>query len=230
MKNPDSGDIGFMAVKLDMSKAYDRVEWGYLENIMRKMGYNERWIRLVMVCVKTVTYSILVNGEPQGLITPIRGIRQGDPFSPFLFLLCTEGLHGLIQQAARVGDLKGISLCRRGPELTHLLFADDSMLFCRATPNECRNIIDILERYEKASGQKVNKNKTSIFFNKSTLDSTKQEIKNALGVQEIVQYEQYLGLPSLVRKKKVSISLKKRFGESYKDGRENCCHKQGVKF
>ena len=108
-----------MAVKLDMSKAYDRVEWGYLENIMRKMGYYERWIRLVMVCVKTVTYSILVNGEPQGLITPIRGIRQGDPFSPFLFLLCTEGLHGLIQQAARVGDLKGFSLCRRGPELTH---------------------------------------------------------------------------------------------------------------
>ena len=230
MKNPDSGDTGLMVVKLDMSKAYDRVEWGYLENIMRKMGYNERWIRLVMVCVKTVTYSILVNGEPQGLITPIRGIRQGDPFSPFLFLLCTEGLHGLIQQAARVGDLKGFSLCRRGPELTHLLFADDSMLFCRATPNECRNIIDILERYEKASGQKVNKNKTSIFFNKSTLDSTKQEIKNALGVREIVQYEQYLGLPSLVRKKKVSISSKKRFGESYKDGRENCCHKQGVKF
>ena len=129
-----------------------------------------------------------------------------------------------------MGDLKGFSLCRRGPELTHLLFADDSMLFCRATPNECRNIIDILESYEKAFGQKVNKNKTSIFINKSTLDSTKQEIKNALGVQEIVQYEQYLGLPSLVRKKKVSISSKKRFGESYKDGRENCCHKQGVKF
>ena len=64
MKNPDSGDAGFMAVKLDMSKANDRVEWGYLENIMRKMGYYERWIRLVMVCVKTVTYSILVNGEP----------------------------------------------------------------------------------------------------------------------------------------------------------------------
>ena len=83
------------------------------------------------------------------------------------------------------------------------------MLFCRATHNECRNIINILECYEKASGQKVNKNKTSIFFNKSTLDSTKQEIKNALGVQEIVQYEQYLGLPSLVRKKKVQFHQRK---------------------
>lgn len=96
MKNLNSGDTGFMAIKLDMSKAYDRVEWGYLENIMRKMGFCERWIGLIMACVRTVTYSIIVNGEPQGLIHPTRCIHQGGPLSPFLFLLCTEGLHGLI--------------------------------------------------------------------------------------------------------------------------------------
>ena len=111
-----------------------------LENIMRKMGFDEKWIGLIMVCVKTVTYSILINGKPQGLIHPIKVIRQGDPLSPLVFLLCTEGLHGLIQHATRVGDIKGFSLCRRGPTLTHLLFADDSLLFCRATNDECRKI------------------------------------------------------------------------------------------
>ena len=202
MENMSTRKTGYMAIKLDMSKAYNRVEWGYLENVMRKMGFNERWIGLIMVCVKTVTYSIMVNGEPQGLIHPTRGIRQGDPLSPFLFLLCTEGLHGLIQHAASMGEIKGFSLCRRGPALTHLLFADDSLLFCRATEEECRKIIDILETYKGESRQKVNKNKTAKFFSKSTDEATKQDIKVALGLQEIVHFEQYLGLPSLVGRRK----------------------------
>ena len=110
MKNYNSGINGFMTLKLDMSKVYDRVEWGYLEFVKRKMGFCEQWIGLIMVCVKTVTYSILVNGELKGLINPSRGLRQGDPLSPFLFLLCTKGLHGLIKNAASKGDIKGFSL------------------------------------------------------------------------------------------------------------------------
>ncbi|XP_075670030.1 uncharacterized protein LOC142639779 [Castanea sativa] len=202
-----------MAVKLDMSKAYDRVEWVYLENVMRKMGFSKKWIGLIMVCIKTVTYSILVNGEPQGLIQPTRGIRQGDPLSPFLFSLCTEGLHGLIQHSLRVEELKGLSICQNDPQLTHLLFADDSLLFCRATIEECRKIMEILEIYEVGSGQKVNKNKTAIFFSKSTLEGTKAEIKEAMGLQEIVHYDKYLGLSSLVgRNKKESFNFIKEKG------------------
>ena len=170
-----------MAIKLDMSKAYDRVEWPYLEAVMGKMGFNEKWIKLLMLCVTTVSYSILVNGEPKGLIHPTRGIRQGDPISPFLFLLCTEGLHGLISKAASQGDIKGYSLCRTSPRLTHLLFADDSLLFCRSTNQECQRILEILDTYEKCSGQKINKSKTTIFFSRSTSEDMREHIKLALG-------------------------------------------------
>ena len=112
---------GYMAVKLDVSRAYDRVEWCFLKEVMRKLGFNERWIALMMICVKIVSYSMLVNGEPKGLIHPIRGIRQGDPLSPFLFLLCTEGLNSLILQAKSEGSIHSFALSGRSPKLTHLL-------------------------------------------------------------------------------------------------------------
>jgi hypothetical protein len=77
--------IGFVAVKLDMSKAYDRVEWRFLEEVLRRMGFDERWIRLVMMCVTSVHYAVVINGKPRGHITPTKGIRQGDPISPYIF-------------------------------------------------------------------------------------------------------------------------------------------------
>ena len=146
------------------------------------MGFHERWINLTIVCVKTVMYSTLVNGEPRGLIHPSKGIRQGDPLSPFLFLLCTEGLNGLIKQVEVNGDIHGFSLCRKGPKLSHLLFVDDGLLFCRAMTVECVKVLNILEAYEGDSGQKVNKSKMTLFCSKSTPDEIKSNIKLALGV------------------------------------------------
>ena len=195
-----------MAIKLDMSKAYDRVEWDYLSSVMEKMGFNKYWIRLIMLCVKTVTYSISVNGEPKGMITPTKGIRQGDSLSHFLFLLCTEGLNGLINQASQQGHIKGYSLCRNSPRLTYLLFADDSLLICKANIEECQRVLDILEVYGRCLGQQINRSKTTIFFSKSTSDDIRNQIKLALEVPEIVQYERYVALPSLVgRNKKASF-------------------------
>ena len=160
MKNHNSRKSSFMALKLDMSKAYNRVEWSFLRDIMNQMGFNDRWVALVMECVTTVSYSLLVNGEPQGNIKPSRCIRQGNPLSPYLFLLCSEGLHRLIQRAESLGEIKGVSICRNGPKLTHLLFADDSLLFCRATKEDCQKVLEILSSYERVSGQKLNRAKT----------------------------------------------------------------------
>ena len=96
---------------------------------MSKLGFEERWINFMMICVKTVSYLIIVNGEPKGLIHPTRGICQGDPLSPFLFLLCTEGLHSIISKVENDGAIRGFSLGRRSLTLIHLLFVDDSELF-----------------------------------------------------------------------------------------------------
>ena len=159
------------------------------------MGFADQWIRLIMLCVKLVSYSILINGEPKGRIHPSRGIRQGNPLSAFLFLLCTEGLHGLISKTTDKGDKRGYSLSRNSPCLTHLLFADDSLLFCRTTIQECKKILDILDTYGNCQGQQITRRKTTVFFSKSTFEEIKDHIKEALGVLEIRQFEKYLRLP-----------------------------------
>ena len=185
-----------MALKLDMSKAYDRVEWVWLEKIMEKLGFAERWICHVMKCVTSVNYEIRVNGSPIGSITPTRGIRQGDPLLPYLFLLCAEGLSSLIKASVANGVMKGISVCIEEPKLSHLFFANDSLIFCRASLEDCDELQRVLGVYERASGQYLNQAKTSLFFSKNTSREIQGEIQRRFGAQIIKQHEKYLGLPS----------------------------------
>ncbi|XP_075640217.1 uncharacterized protein LOC142611959 [Castanea sativa] len=202
MRSHSLGNTGYMALNLDMSKAYDRVEWLYMEKLMRKMGFAEAWVKLMMKSISTAIYSVLINGEPQGHITPTRGLRQGDPLSPYLFLMCTEGFHGLLKKAETMGDIRGVSICRNGPRLTHLLFANDSLIFCRAKESEREKLLEVLAKYEGASGQQINRDKTTLFFSKSTPQAMQNTIKTALGVPVVQHYEKYLGLPSFIRRRK----------------------------
>ncbi|XP_075663436.1 uncharacterized protein LOC142633038 [Castanea sativa] len=142
------GKYGEMALKLDMSKAYDRVEWDCLQLIMRKLGFHERWIQLVMRCVSPVTYAIRVNGVPCGAIRPTRGLRQGDPLSRYLFILVAEGLSALIHRAVQNRTLKGLVASVRGPKVSHLFFTNDNLIFSWATTMECQEIQRILHVYE----------------------------------------------------------------------------------
>ena len=153
MKTKKTRKLGHMTLKLDMSKAYSRVEWSFLLKIMEKMGFNSRWVNLIFACISSITYSILINGEPQGNIRSSRGIRQGDPLSPYLFLFCSEGLNGLLNQEVSLGQIGAYSLCKNGLKISHIFFADDSLLFCRAKVEDINVIQDILECYATASGQ-----------------------------------------------------------------------------
>ena len=229
MKNNRTGKTGFMALKLDMSKAYDRVKWSFLEKVFLKMGFQESWVVLVMECITTVTYSILVNGEPKGLITPSRGLRQGDPFSPYLFLFCAEGLNAIFQKATKNGEIQGFSICINGPKLTHLFFADDCLLFCRSTLEECEKIQELLSCYEEASGQMVNKDKTTLFFSKNTDVHVQEVIKNSLGVPAIQHYEKCLSLPSFIgrNKKACFTQIKERIWAKMQGWKEKLLSQAG---
>jgi len=155
------GKESFMALKLDMSKAYDCLEWIFLEATMRKLGFASRWIHLLMSCVHTVSYSILI--KPHGNIVPTRGIRQGDPLSPYFFIICAEALSSVIQHSAQIEDITGVSSSHRRAIILHLLFADDSLLFCRANLREWRSIQALLESYEVASSSNLTVVKPQFF-------------------------------------------------------------------
>src|ERR1044072_2529629 len=125
-----------MALKLDMAKAYDRVEWSFLEGVLHHMGFPVHWVSLIMRCVSTVSFSIMVNGQPHHNYSPHRGLRQGDPLSPYLFNICSEVFSSMIRHAVEESALHGMKVDRTAPQISHFLFADDSIIFARATIEE----------------------------------------------------------------------------------------------
>jgi hypothetical protein len=138
MKNRRKKGESYVAIKADMIKAYDHVEWEFLRQMMLKMGFNQSWVNVVMRCVTMVTYRIKVNGQATEQFIPMRGLRQGDPLSPYLFVICAEGLTALLKHAENQGRLSGLKICPRAPSLTHLFFADDSVILLKARGEEAR--------------------------------------------------------------------------------------------
>lgn len=146
----------FIAVKTDILKAFDRVEWSFMDFALKSIGFPDQWKVCLMSCVKSVTYQVLINGSPQGHIQPTRGIRQGDPLSPYLFVMCTEMLVKMMQQEGRDGRITGLKIAKNFPSVSHLLFADDSMFYCKENDKDLAHISTILERYTLTSSQRIN--------------------------------------------------------------------------
>jgi len=194
-----------MAVKTDMSKAYDRIEWSFVKEVLGMLGFDARWISWIMSCKESVSYSFLINGTPQGSIRPSRGLKQGDPLSLYVFILCTEVLSALCAKGQANGTLPGVKVARGSPAINHLLFADDTMFFCQSKPSCVSALMNILSTYEAVSGQKINPRKSAITFSAKTPAPIRARVKETMEISVEGGVGKYLGLPEQFGRKKRDI-------------------------
>ncbi|KAL8121558.1 hypothetical protein AgCh_018338 [Apium graveolens] len=158
-----------------------------------------------MTCVTSTRCKISHAGREFGDIIPQRGLRQGDPLSSYLFLVCTEGFTSIIRDYERRGLIKGIQVARGAPSLSHMFFADDSYIYCQANEPSANHIVDMLSKFETTSGQKINRDKSSIFFSRNTKSEVKEKVCEVLNFHEANDNTHYLGLPNILGRKKSVI-------------------------
>eukprot|EP00253_Pinus_taeda_P028496 PITA_28496 len=181
-------------MQLDLSKAFDKVNWNYLEAVLAAFGFDHQWINWILALIKYSSFSILVNGSPSETFTPSRGIRQGDPLSPFLFVILMEGLSRLILKAKVEGNLRGLHPLQSIPATTHQQFVDDTLLHGTPTVKEALAFKSILTLFSKASGMEINHAKYRIFFFNTHL-AIQKHLSIILGFKRGNLPSKYLGAP-----------------------------------
>ena len=190
------GKKAWVALKLDMEKAYDRVEWGFLFEALKQIGFHSKWISWIKECVTTVSYSVIVNDEVCGFFKPTRGIRQGDPLSPYLFLICMEVLTRALRKAQMTKKASiGFKITPKADKIPCLLFADDSLLFCRTNLESCRLLGNLLNKFCQSSGQLINFHKSSLTFSKNATMHDRQIASSVFNITHQDSLGKYLGCP-----------------------------------
>lgn len=184
------GDIIF---KLDLEKAYDRVDRGFLGKVLHEFGFIANIISLILNGLSATSISLLWNGKKCSPFVPKRGLRQGDPLSPYLFVLCMEKLGEMINDAVRNGSLCPIKTSPHGPSISHLFFADDVLLFAKAKPSQVRTLSHLVQQFCSFSGFKVNIDKSRAFCSPATLMTRQQKLSQITGIRLTGSLEKYLG-------------------------------------
>ena len=124
---------GLVGIKMDMSKAYDKMEWSFIFKVLKNFGMSNKMIDIIRRCVCSASSAILLNGSPPTALKLERGLRQGDPLSPYLFIIASEVLSRLFSREEERGKFHGIRIGRNTPSISHLMFADDTILFCQGS-------------------------------------------------------------------------------------------------
>jgi hypothetical protein len=143
---------GYVGFKLDFKKAYDSLEWEFILSVLRAMGFDQKLIMLIHQCISTVHYTLLLNGTKSSSIKPSRGLRQGDPLSPYLFIMCADVLARMINREVLRGAINGIKVSSGADAISKLLYADNVILFCGAKTSEVEALMQCIEKYCLWSG------------------------------------------------------------------------------
>jgi hypothetical protein len=181
------------------------MEWPFINMVLNSMGFPSKLSKVIMGCITIVSYQVLINGQPSDKLTPERGLRQGDPLSPYIFILCANVLSGLMHEESKKNNLHGIQVARGSPVITHLFFADDSLIFARANTKEAETISNILTNYQLASGQLVSLDKSEVSYSRNVLSREKEIICNKMDVKAVTSHSKYLGLPVIFGRSKNEV-------------------------
>ena len=197
-----------MAFKIDLEKAYDRMDWNFLRATLLDFGFPQVLVNLIMSCVMASNLSILWNGSKLENFSPTRGLRQGDPMSPYLFVLCMEKLARMIQMKVDERSWHPILLSRQGPAISHLLFADDVLLFCKVKKSQVRVVLETLDKFCNMSGLKVSLEKSRAFCSPKIPRSKRESIGRLTSIRFVSDLGRYLGVPILKgRVKRATFNL-----------------------
>jgi hypothetical protein len=184
---------GDMVFKLDLEKAYDRVNWSFLKDTLEKFNFPPMVISLIMFGISSSTNNILWNGSKTEAFTPTRGLRQGDPLSPYLFVLCMERLGAMISKCVSDGIWEPMQISKDGTKLSHLFFADDVLLLTKANVTQARVIKEVLDNFCSLSGLKVSFEKSKFCTSAGVCRQLRRRISDSSQIQATDRFEKYLG-------------------------------------
>ncbi|XP_049399717.1 uncharacterized protein LOC125863742 [Solanum stenotomum] len=201
LKQPNIGSN--VVIKLDMAKAYDRVSWSYICLVLRRMGFDEVFIDMVWRIMANNWYSIIINGKRHGFFHSTRGLKQGDPLSPALFILGAEVLSRSLNRLFQNPLYHGFHMERRGPQINHLSFADDIIIFTSGRKHSLKLIMHTLATYERISGQLVNKAKSHFMLHSNAFRTTSDRVRKYTGFHQKDAPLTYLGCPLFVGRPRI---------------------------
>lgn len=189
-----------MALKIDLEKAYDKLEWNFIKKALEHINLPPKFIKWIMMCIQSVSYDITINGCITESWNPNRGIRQGDPLSPYIFIICMNYLIFKFVDGHNSNLFDGLQINKYTPPIPILCFADDCIIFGKNNPKSITFIKETLNNFAEEAGLHINWNKTKTYFSKNTPHHKIKDSCKNLNIRAGNRNDKYLGLPLITQR------------------------------